>query len=235
MKPVVTKLLGSVVGQAEQFPATYASLPDETKYLCMVDLVGSSNHRILNGAKLGYVRGETFFALIREVISRCPSVRLIKEMGDAVLLTADGLRPLLETVIIVTQVAHLLRVTHPNEPFPFGVRAGLGAGVIKKIIRPHEDFLGTPIDELARIMNVRSETSNILIDDDAYRNNISWWKEYDEFLSVSDVIKLPVTNSKGMTKNIYYRELVVSEAEFQDFNENFIDWREEKRNIQADV
>ena len=120
----------------------------------MVDLVNSSNYRLLNGPKQGYVRGETFFTLIKNVISANNQVRLIKEIGDAVLLASDSLRPLIESIILINQISNNLKSTQPKELYPFEIRCGFSYGIAKKLIRPNEDFLGSSIDQLARIILV---------------------------------------------------------------------------------
>ncbi len=116
---IMTKLQASIEGEQDKFVKNYIALPDDTKVWCMVDLANSSNYRLLNGPKLGYIRGETFFSLIKNVISKNNQVRLIKEIGDAVLLASDSLRPLLESIILISQIALNIRATSPKEMYSF--------------------------------------------------------------------------------------------------------------------
>lgn len=222
---IITKLQASIEGKQEEFLKSYSSLTDDTKVWCMIDLVNSSNYRLLNGPKLGYVRGETFFTLIKNVISANNQVRLIKEIGDAVLLASDSLRPLIESVILINQISLNLKSTQPKEIYPFEVRCGFSYGIAKKLIRPNEDFLGSSIDQLARIMSVRSATSNICIQEEAYRHFEEILKEYNSFLTTSEPKKLLPKDTKNMIQDIVYREIIIEWEKLLKFNDHFVEWR----------
>jgi hypothetical protein len=222
---IITKLQASIEGKQEEFLKSYSSLTDDTKVWCMVDLVNSTNYRLLKGPKLGYVRGETFFTLIKNVISANNQVRLIKEIGDAVLITSDGLRPLLESIILINQISKNLKSTQPPEVYPFEVRCGFSYGIAKKLIRPHEDFLGSSIDQLSRIMSIRSETANIYIQEEAYDHFEEIIKEYNSFLQISNPKKLPPKDTKNMILDITYREINIDWEKLLDFNDHFVPWR----------
>ncbi|MDD4994113.1 MAG: hypothetical protein PHR83_17985 [Paludibacter sp.] len=222
---IITKLQASIEGMQENFLKNYSVLADDTRVWCMIDLVNSSNYRLLNGPKLGYVRGETFFTLIKNVISANNQVRLIKEMGDAVLLAADSLRPLIESVILINQISLNLKLTQPKEVFPFEIRCGFSYGVTKKLIRANEDFLGSSIDQLARIMSVRSATSNIYIQEEAYNHFEEILKEYKSFLTASEPNKLLPKDTKNMIQDIIYRELFVDWESLLKFDDHFVNWR----------
>lgn len=222
---IITKLQATIEGEQEKFTKSYSTLTDDTKVWCMIDLVNSSNYRLLNGPMLGYVRGETFFYLIKNVITFNKQVRLIKEIGDAVLLSSDSLRPLLESVVLINQIVRNLKATQPQEIYPFEIRSGFSFGVAKKLIRQNEDFLGSSIDQLARIMSVRSSASNILIQEEAYRHYEKIIEEYDSFLSVSEPKKLLPKETKNMIQDITYREISIDLESLLKFNDYFIDWR----------
>ena len=222
---IITKLQASIEGKQEDFLKSYSSLTDDTKAWCMVDLVNSSNYRLLKGPKLGYVRGETFFTLIKNVIAANNQIRLIKEIGDAVFLASDNLRPLLECVILINQISRNLKSTQPEEIYSFEVRCGFSYGIAKKLIRPNEDFLGSSIDQLARIMSVRSPTSNICIQEEAYNHFEEILKEYNSFLTISDPKKLLPKDTKNMIQDITYREVLIDWENLLKFNDHFIDWR----------
>jgi len=222
---IITKLQASIEGKQEEFFKSYSSLTDDTKVWCMVDLVNSSNYRLLNGPKQGYVRGETFFTLIKNVISANNQVRLIKEIGDAVLLASDSLRPLIESIILINQISNNLKSTQPKELYPFEIRCGFSYGIAKKLIRPNEDFLGSSIDQLARIMSVRSETSNICIQEEAYSHFEKILQEYNSFLRISEPKKLLPKDTKNMIQDIIYREITIDWENLLKFNDHFVDWR----------
>lgn len=222
---IITKLQASVEGEQEKFTKNYSSLTDDTKVWCMIDLVNSSNYRLLKGPMYGYVRGETFFSLIKNVISHNNQVRLIKEMGDAVLLASESLRPLLESVILITQISRNIKATQPEEIYPFEIRSGLSFGIAKKLIRQNEDFLGSSIDQLARIMSIRSSSSNIIIQEEAFNHNIRILEEYKNFLLISEPKKLLPKDSKNMIQDITYREITIDLKSFLNFDDYFTDWR----------
>ena len=222
---ILTKLQAKVESEQEKFYQNYSSLTDDTRVWCMIDLANSSNYRLLKGPKLGYIRGETFFSLIKNVISYNSKIRLIKEIGDAVLLASDSLRPLFESIILITQVAQNIKATQPQEIYPFEIRCGFSFGLAKKIIRANEDFLGSSIDQLARIMSIRSTSSNICIQEEAYSHNNKILEEYSSFLKISDTKQIPPKDSKNMIESIFYRELSVDWGNLLKFEEHFFEWR----------
>ena len=223
---IVTKLHAAILEDQEKTENLYQSLPVDEKFWCIVDLVNSSNYRLLKGAGLGYIRGETFFNIVKRVIYKCNQIRLIKEMGDAVLLTSDSIRPLLESCVLMNKLALDIKNTQPEELFPLDIRIGISFGTAKKLIRKHEDFLGSSIDELARIMNVRSEMSNMFVQEQAYSNNIEVFEEYSSFLRVSHSLQLLSKDSKNMIENVFYRELIIDWEKFLEFNDCFTNWKE---------
>jgi hypothetical protein len=225
---ILTRLQAAIESEQEKSAKSYAMLADDTKTWCMIDLAHSSNYRLLKGPKLGYVRGETFFSLVKNVISHNSQVRLIKEIGDAVLLTSESLRPLLESVVLISQIAHNIKVTQPEEIFPFEIRSGISFGVAKKLIRSHEDFLGSSIDQLARIMSIRASDSNIYIQEEAYKHNYKIIEEYNSFISISDPEKVPEKDSKNMIQDITYRKIIIDWEGLLKFDDHFVDWRNEK-------
>ena len=59
----------------------YRDYPDANLYWCMVDLAQSSNYRLSYGPERGYIRGESFFTLIKAAIRPYAEIRMIKEIG----------------------------------------------------------------------------------------------------------------------------------------------------------
>ena len=222
---IVTRLYAAILEDQEKIENLYLSLPNDEKFWCIIDLVNSSNYRLLKGARLGYIRGETFFNIVKKVIYKCNQIRLIKEIGDSVLLASDSIRPLLESCILMYKIALDIKKNQPEELYPFDIRIGVSFGIAKKLIREHEDFLGSPIDQLARIMNIRSETTNMYVQEQVYSNNFKIIEEYSSFLCVSPPIKLLSKGSKDMIENIFYRELIIDWEKFLEFNDYFTNWR----------
>jgi hypothetical protein len=220
-----TRLQAAVMRDREDAEAAYERYPDATLFWCFVDLVASSNFRIANGLKDGYVRGETFFSLAASTIAQCADLRLLKELGDAVLLSATTFRPLFESMILIDQVARQLAAVAGTRQFPFSIRAAIDFGPAKRLSRRHEDFLGTPIDRLSRIMSVRSPTANLLLSEEAYQPSREIVQEYAAFLTTGDPIPLPADKSKGLTRQVFYRELRVDPSLLVEFRDHFVPWR----------
>lgn len=220
-----TKVQAIVLKHREDVEKAYDTYADEPLFLAFVDLAGSSNYRIANGPKKGYVRGETFFSMVHAAITPISAVKLIKEIGDEVLLAASSLRPVLESVILIDQAAYQLAPIVGNDRYPFRIRAGIGVGTCKMLRRPHEDYLGTAIDQLARIMTIRSEATNLLIHDEVYKREEAILQEYSSFLTVGQPKPVPFEQSKGMLEAIFYRELLVDREALTGFREYFQPWK----------
>ena len=178
------KVRASVMQKREHMELAYEENPDASLFWCFIDLVNSSNFRIIQGPRDGYVRGETFFAIIRAVITPCLEIHLIKEIGDSVLLSSRDLRPLLEAMLLMDHSVSQLAAEAGTEIFPFAIRAGIGYGPAKRLIRNYEDFIGTPIDQLSRIMAVRKDSTNLLVHNAAYQSHEAIFDEYKTFLEV---------------------------------------------------
>jgi class 3 adenylate cyclase len=224
------KVQTQVMRYRENIEYAYERYPDTTRFWGLIDLVGSSNYRLLNGPGKGYVRGETFFSLVNEVITPYSEIELLKEIGDASLLAADSLRPLLESLVLADQVALQMRLLAGDEQFPFAIRAGISYGPAKKLNRPHkpQDYLGSPLDQLARILGIRSSDANLFLHEAAYQSQEAIIQEYSAFLSVSGAKTLSGAESKGMLQPVYYRELKIDRAALREFRNHFSPWREAK-------
>lgn len=224
------KIQTQVMRHRENIEYAYERYPDTTRFWAMVDLVGSSNYRLLKVPGKGYLRGETFFSLISEVINPCPEIELIKEIGDASLFSSDSLRPLLEGLVLVDQVAFQMRTLAGDEQFPFAIRAGIAYGPAKRLNRPHkpQDYLGSPLDQLARILGIRTSDANLFLHEAAYQSQEAIAAEYATFLSISGPKPLSGEESKGMLQAVYYRELKIDRSALQEFRGYFSPWREAK-------
>jgi class 3 adenylate cyclase len=166
--------------------------------------------------------------VVKTILAPAEGVRLIKEIGDAVLLSCRDFTPLLESVLLMEQVAYQMASAPDDPEFPFGIRVGISNGPAKKLLRESEDFLGRPIDELARIMAVRSSRSNILIHESVYRVAKDLLSEYGSFLSVGDAEMVPSDIAKGAREPIWYRELLIDRVAMGHHRDGFSSWREVK-------
>ncbi len=203
----------------------FGKLPEETLFWSFMDLANLSNYRIANGAKRGYVRAETFFTLVRDTISPPGDITLIKELGDGVLLATPNARHLVESALLIDQVAHQIASSAQARETPFTVRIAIGFGPCKRLKRQRRDFVGTPIDQLSRVISIKSEKSRLLIEETAYHKSSDVIADYEAFLRVGDPRMVPTGQSKGMFGPLYYRELVVERAKLISFKEHFAPWR----------
>lgn len=220
-----TRANALVLKQRELMEAAYDRHSETNAFWACVDLKDSSKYRIVRGPRKGYVRGETFFAIIRAVIGPSEQVRLIKELGDAVLLSSQSFTPLFESILLIDHVAHLNAAVAEDQEFPFGIRAGISFGPAKRLIRDFEDFLGRPLDELSRIMAVRSTSTNILIHDEVFRTQKDLVREYSDALSVGEAIMVPASIAKSAPEPIYYREVILNRGALGVLRTGFAAWR----------
>jgi hypothetical protein len=214
-----------VLAERESLEKSYRHYPDANLHWCMVDLAQSSNYRLSRGPELGYIRGESFFALAAASTRPYAGVRIIKELGDAVLICSPGIRPLLEAGILMLQATRQLAHVAGDETYPFAIRLGIDYGVAKQLLRRHEDYLGEPIDRLARIMTVRSETSSFLVSENAFGPNRKILEEYSAICEVSAPIQLHLAGGKELAEQVIYREMHLRLNGISNFKEYFVDWK----------
>jgi len=219
-----TRILAKLMHLTEQFENAYENLPEYTGYWAFIDLKDSSNFRISHGPKEGYVRGETFFSLVKETISSCGDIRLIKEIGDEVLLSCPEIRYLFESVLIISFAADSYAFTVGSDNYPFGVRCAIGFGPTKRLIRDHDDFIGTSIDRLSRIKTIR-DSSDIIIQDNVFLENSQIFDEYKECITISEAKMLPSSLTKGLLGTTYYREISVDHKKLSSFKNYFVPWK----------
>jgi len=222
------KAQAQIMRHREDHEFSYERYKDTTRFWAMIDLVGSSNYRLLKGEDEGYVRGETFFSLVNEVTGPYTEIEILKEIGDASLLSSDSLRPLLEALVLADQVAHQMRLIAGDEQFPFAIRGGISYGPVKQLKRPDRprDYLGSPLDQLARILGVRVPDTNLVIHEAACQSQEAILEQYSEFLTLSSATPLTEAQSKGMLKPVYYRRLFVDGDKLREFRQHFVPWRE---------
>ncbi|MFQ5585659.1 MAG: hypothetical protein ACE5GF_02375 [Thermodesulfobacteriota bacterium] len=220
-----TRIQNDMMRERKYLAAAFDRLPDATMFWGMIDLAGSTNFRILYGPREGYVRGETFFALIHSIITPCAEVRLLKEIGDAVFLAAPSFRPLFECFILIDQVTSQMASVAGTEKYPFSIRGGISYGAAKRMRRTRTDFLGSAIDILSRIMTIRSERTNLILHEDAYSSSTDIIKEYSDFLTLSESKNLSSTISKTMVHSVPYREICINRAALMEFAGCFAPWR----------
>lgn len=214
-----------VLAEREVLEKAYRDYPDATLYWCMVDLAQSSNYRLAKGPEPGYIRGESFFSLIKAATRPYADTRVIKEIGDAVLICSQGFRPLLEAGILMLQAAKQLAYVAGDSTYPFAIRLGIDFGVAKQLSRRHEDYLGEPIDRLARIMTVRSKSSDFLVSENAFAPNRKILEQYKSVCECSEPTQLQLRGAKELTEQVIYRELRLNVSGSSEYSDYFSEWK----------
>ncbi len=223
---LILKIQAQVQEKKEQFESVYERLSDHQLFWGMIDLANSSNYRIEYGPKKGYIRGTMFFSMIDHVLEPCKEVRRIKEIGDAVLLVATDPRILFESFILIDRIASQISQMSSPETYPFAIRGAINSGIAKRLQRPREDYLGTPIDQLSRICSIKSQTAHLFIQEETFLSTKDILDEYNSLVQFSpSPIQMPHIMTKGMLKDIYYRELFVDDSGIDKFRTNFRPWR----------
>lgn len=222
-----TRVLTAVLENRKNMEAAYERYSAVNGFWALVDLKSSSNYRIVRGPKLGYLRSEVFFNVVRTVIEPAHEVQLIKEIGDAVLLASRDFAPLFESLLLVDHVAGQYTANEDDHEFPFGIRSAMSAGPAKRLLRERQDYLGRAIDELARVMTVRSPDASILLHESAYNASKDQMVDYESFASVGKAIMLPAALAKGSLEPIYYREVHVARKALSEFKGAFAPWASE--------
>jgi len=220
-----TRISAEVLTKGESSSMSYREFPDVNYYWCMVDLVQSSNYRLVEGPERGYLRGESFFTLVRSATRPYVDLRAFKEIGDAVLLCSDGFRPMFEACVLMAVAARHLAHVAASPVYPFAIRLGIDFGLGKKLDRPQEDYLGESIDRLARLMSVRSATSNFLIGEPAYTTNRRILMEYESFCEFSKPLRLDLPAGKQLSELVVYREVRIRHEDATEFADFFTEWR----------
>jgi hypothetical protein len=220
-----TKIVGEVLAEHQNLEFAYRNSPDDNLYFMMIDLVQSTNYRLKNGPERGYIRNEYFFTLVRSAMRPYTAITRIKEMGDAVLVSCPRLQPLFESAVLMDHAARKLNSASDDPTIPFAIRMGIDFGVARKLSRRVEDYLGTVIDRLSRIMAAKSERTSLLVEERAFDINRRELEQYAPIAMPSEPISLSLPSSKLVTEPIIYREILLRQATEKPFADYFVEWR----------
>lgn len=219
----VTRVKAEVLAQREQLVRAYDHYPDTTLYWAFLDLVNSSNYRLVRGAPEGYVRGESFYTLVNNATAPYKEIRRLKELGDGALLAADSIRPLFEACLLIGETARELGAV-TEEKFPFAVRMAISYGPCKRLSgRDIDDYLGSPIDIAARLVGA-ADPNQLLIEKGAFDPNLPVLEEYNSFVSFGDSLQLSAKQSKSMATQVIYRPILVDSAAAVESEKGFTAW-----------
>lgn len=219
------KIIANVQGLEKQSASDYDSYAETTAFWSFIDLAGSSNYRINRGPRKGFIRGELFFDAIKATVAPVVDVEILKEMGDAVFMYCRDFTPLFETLLLIDHVFSILAANPDDLQYPLSIRAAIGHGIAKRLARDRtgSDFLGTSIDELSRLMGVRSSKTNFIIHESAYKVISNLLPDY-QFVRVGEPTMLSGELSKGLANPIFYREMYIQQNELATFEQRFSYW-----------
>lgn len=80
-------------------------------------------------------------------------------------------------------------------------------------------------DRLARIMTVRSQSSDFLVSENAFEPNRKIIEHYKAVCEYSVPIQLQLGDSKQLTDQVIYRELRLNVAGSSDYSDYFSEWK----------
>jgi len=228
----IARAYAAVMSDRARIERNYAEHAEVYAFWAMIDLVDSTKYRIANGPREGYVRGELFYSTVRTVLEPVETVSLVKELGDAVLLCCPHFSTLFESLLLVHSVAAMFASADPDDPIPLVVRSGVNHGAANTIGRGNAkhlpespDYLGRPIDELSRVMAVRSPNTSMLMHEDAYSAAKEALKEYTSFTKVQGPHTIPSAIAKGSVTPIYYYEVLLDRVALGRTHDGFEEWR----------
>jgi len=220
----VARVQADVIRRRDELLTAFDLSPETTSYWAFLDLVGSSNYRLSRGAKEGYVRGEEFYSLVYAAIDPYKEIKAFKELGDGALLESPNIRPLFEASTLIVQTAEALAHVAGSKDFPFAVRISIGFGPCKRLReRKTPDYIGSPIDEAARL-NSAAAPNGIVLSEEAFRPNRQVMDEF-EFVTFGTVKQLSPEQSKNLAKPVLYREASIDPDAFNVCETGFAAWR----------
>lgn len=187
------------------------------------DLRGSARYRILAGDENSYVRAEVFVRALRRLYGAYSDATVMKELGDALLVRSEGLRALLEVACVYDAVARLWTVSRErDEDISLKAKFAIGFGDATQLARNNAiDFIGKPLDRLARISSEEADESVVfLLDDSAYEQGAELVSEYP-FLHADGPLTLPSSKLKPGEPPVRYWKVVIDRPAFGQFRARF--------------
>lgn len=132
----------------------YSLSADHQLCIILLDLVASTNHRFFRGPKEAFERATVFYQLCHGIFDHSRTIQIAKKMGDGILAFGTDITEVIEGCLLIMRAERLVRNEFADELFPFQVRIGISQGSLKRISSDGEDYLGSAIDELSKIMGV---------------------------------------------------------------------------------
>lgn len=190
----------------------------------LADLKGSASYRLLAGDRPAFIRGEVFSSTLGRLSAQYGAVDVFKEMGDAVLARSDSLRPILEIVCMARLIERLWRAGRPDQGgMQLTARTAVTFGPATRLRRETVvDFVGQPLDRLARVAS-QEQSPDVLcvIDDAAYQQDSQLLRQEFPFVSVAGPYLVSKEKLKAGESPVRYWELRTDDTEMGEYRDFF--------------
>jgi hypothetical protein len=197
---------------------SYAGASATASYWMMIDLRRSAAYREVAGSERGYCRAEVFAGTVRELTDRYSSIDLFKELGDGLLLKGSNLRDMVEVVCILDAIRRAWGAGDARRNAPdFNFSCAITHGECMALVRDGvTDYLGSPIDHVARISGFRPQSEDLLLVLEATTADIAGRDVLTEldFLQLDSAESLPVELQKENERPIRVRRLRINRSLF---------------------
>jgi len=191
LRNVASRLLVAAHESFERALHEYEEAQGVAAFWMMCDLRSSAKFRIASGEQAAFVRAFGFVEICRRLGSYFSDVQVFKELGDAVLVRATDARELLEFLVLLDLTGAYARVDEERDPrYPsLSMRSAITFGTAFKV---GADYLGQPIDRLARVSGFKQLSDNTLavLDSAARAQFIRLLEEYP-YVDLSDSMQVP--------------------------------------------
>lgn len=200
----------------------YESGARTSAYWAIWDLRSSASYRLSAGDRNAYVRMEVFAHSAKRILSSYPGVAVFKELGDAVLVRSDGLRPLIESACVLSMLSDLWGAPRGAGEPSLATRSAVTFGAAVELrARVATDFVGAAIDRLARLAGQEQKDGDLLLlDEGAYDSDPAILEEYG-FLRSEGPLLLDASKIKPGESPIRYFRISADRGALVDFRHYF--------------
>lgn len=194
-------------------------------YWAMYDLRRSAYYRELAGSASAFCRGETFTSILQTLLGAYDGVEIFKELGDGILVRSGNLRTIIEVTCVLDAVRRSwpgsdMRRHAPSFDFTCAVTQGEATQINRMGI---PDYLGAPIDRVARLSGFRSadERQLVLLEGEVARESAAKLVQEYPFLAVLPAELLEPALQKAGEAPMRFNQVSIDRAGFDGFRRFF--------------
>ncbi len=221
MRSVTARLFASAHDVEESARHQYREADLRSGYWAMLDLRSSASFRLQAGDLESFVRLRVFSQLIAELTAPYDGMSVFKELGDGVLLRAEGFRGLVEVLTVLDGVTCYWNTDSvDNRLYPsLASRAAITFG---DSFHFKGDYFGSPIDRVARLAFVPIEGSAIAtVSDEVRQKNEARLAQELPFVTFDDPRPVPMSYLKSGETPFLISTLRIDRVAFGDFRDYF--------------